>query len=148
MNSMGSYLFRILFHLIVVLGIWQLIQPTIEQLIRRNSQKNDYRREVTQILLQAKEKKNAKNKNKRSTYIVKHLEDLMYLVQKNYEPKQSVFRFFTLTIFIFGAVYLVTSLTMNELPNHLTFDNPFMGGLRSMNEEQCPIIGGSHCSYP
>lgn len=134
MDNLGPYLIRILFHLVIMLGIWQLIQPMIDQLIRKSSDKNEYRKEMNQKLLLSKS--GSKSKKQRKSIITTHIDDLLYLVQKKYEPRVSVIRFYVQMVFVFTAVYFVTSITMTELPNHLTFDNPFMGGISIANADR------------
>lgn len=134
MNSLVVYLIRILFHLVIMLGVWQVIQPTIEELINRSSQKNEFHKEINEKLLQAKTKKKTSRKKSSTISISNHLEKLLYLVKNDYKPKVSIIRFYTQTLFFFLAAFFVTAVTMKELPNHLTFNNPFAEGIQFDND--------------
>ncbi len=128
MNDIVSYLARIIFHIVIILGVWWLIQPSIENIVINLNQKNDLKRNAKERLEKYTSRKNKGN------VISRHIDNLLYLVQHNYEQRVSVIRFYIQCVFLFSAVFIVASLTMNELPNHLTFENPFMGGIQIDNK--------------
>ncbi len=60
-----------------------------------------------------------------------HLETMLYLVAKNYEPVASVYRFFILTLLLFVGSFFTIFFFTSELTLTLTTSNPF-GNMETM----------------
>lgn len=128
------YILRFAFHLLVVWGLWLMIKPLIEQHLRDMGQKLDERinRKISGFGTRV-------NKIKKRLWLYRHLDNLLYFVNQRYEPGISVMRFVLRTSFLFIAVFLSGLLTLSELPGHLSFNNPFLEGIRFKDGE--PIQG-------
>lgn len=68
---------------------------------------------------------------KRSTSFT-HIETMLYLVSKNYEPVASVHRFFIFTLLLFVASFFTIFFFTSELTMTLTTSNPF-GNIDTMD---------------
>lgn len=121
---MISFLIEILFHIIIAFGLWMMITPIFTSYYQKLSKRLDYRRSIKSRVVS---KQKTKTTQKRSTsLIISHLEDLLYLSSKNYQPGASVVLFFVGTGFLMIAVFLIVLLTLRELPMHLNFSNSFI----------------------
>lgn len=121
---MIPFLIEILFHIIIAYGLWMLIEPFFNSSYQTLSKRFDYRRSIKNRVIS---KQQSKGKKKKSTsLIISHLEDLLYLGSKNYQPGASVVLFFMGTGFLMIAVFFIVLLTLRELPLHLNFSNSFI----------------------
>lgn len=126
MNNISDYAIRLFFHFLVVLGIWKLVKPLIDEQLRYIAKKREYRKN-------AKHFNEASKRNKR--FIYRHLDNLLYLTQDKYEPFVSVTKFILQSGFLLVGIFIITLLTMQELPSLFSSDPFFDGNLHTSNIE-------------
>lgn len=119
-----QYIIRFGLHLLVVWAMWLMIRPLVEQHLRQVGQKIDQRihRRVSVFGHKVSRFRN-------TLWLYRHLDNLLYFVQRKYEPGLSVMRFMSGTGILLTAVFVVGLLTLSELPGRLSFSNPFMDGV-------------------
>ncbi|SET95127.1 hypothetical protein [Paenibacillus sp. NFR01] len=117
------FLIRFAFHLLVVWGMWLIVQPLLERHLRQLGQKLDHRMNRR---LQRFERRAVSGRTR--SWIYRHVDRLLYFAQRKYEPGISVLRFFLRTFLTAVGVYGSAWLTLKELPGHLSFSNPFLEG--------------------
>lgn len=117
MSIFTDNVIRLIFQLIVLFGIWQIIKPIVYQQINLSESKRDLRKNL---------KKRRERTLKIRKGIYKHLDDLLYLVQKGYAPGASVTRFLIRSVFMFVAMFLLSYLLLRGVPSLINPDNPFL----------------------
>ncbi|WP_379132502.1 hypothetical protein [Paenibacillus sp. sgz500958] len=122
------YITRFALHLLIIGGLWMLVQPLIERGLRHFGQKLDFRFNRGMRVFGNK----VSNVNNGS-WLYRHLDNLLYFVHRKYEPGISVMQFTLRTLILFAAIFLSGMLTLRELPGHLAFHNPFLEGV-NLNE--------------
>ncbi|MFD1775748.1 hypothetical protein [Paenibacillus rhizophilus] len=118
------YLLRFVLHLLIVWGIWLLVKPLTEQGIRHFAAKINY-------LFISRRKILGRKAGGIPRYVpfYNHLDNLLYIAKRNYEPGTTVLRFMVQSGLLAAAVFLSGLLTLRELPGHLDFHNPFLEGV-------------------
>lgn len=117
MTGLTDNVIRLFLQLIILFGIWRLIKPIIERGNSQARRKRDIRKNIKQRRAGALKIRNG---------IYRHLDDLLYLVQKGYTPGASVPRFFILTLFYFAGMFLLSFLLIRSLPSLINLNNPFL----------------------
>jgi hypothetical protein len=139
MNELFSYLIRFLLHAIIFVAIWLMIQPVLNGYFMRLGKQFDYR-----LRLKVKMLGNRITKLRKSFWLYKHIDSMLYLANDKYEPGISVMRFFILTGFLFLSMFIIGMLTIADIPNQISFSNPFQQGVSVSKTES----GGLIWQYP
>ncbi|UQZ35230.1 hypothetical protein C2I18_17920 [Paenibacillus sp. PK3_47] len=124
------YIIRLGLHLLVVLGLWLMTKPLIETHLRHLGQKIDFRMKLRKSIVGQRV-----SRIQKKMWLYRHLDDLLYFAQRNYEPGISVMRFAMRSGFLLLAVFLSSLLTLKELPGQLSFENPFLEGISFSGRE-------------
>ncbi|OBZ11544.1 hypothetical protein A8L34_14390 [Bacillus sp. FJAT-27264] len=119
-----QYLLRFALHVLVVWALWLMIKPLVEQHLRQFGEKLDQKLHRKASMFGQKV-----SRFRKSLWIYRHLDHLLYFAQRKYEPGISVMRFMFGSGIVFTAVFLSGLLTLSELPGRLSFANPFMEGV-------------------
>ncbi|MVP02128.1 hypothetical protein [Paenibacillus lutrae] len=118
-----NFIIRSALHMIVLYGLWLLISPVIEPAIRQTGKAfdNQVRLRMRKIEIQATRRKKSR--------FYQHIDDLLYIVKRDYEPGISFIKFVVQTLIVFISIFGVSLLSIGEVPNKVTFNNPFQGGV-------------------
>lgn len=114
---MVSFLVRVLFHMLIVYGMWLMITPILDNYYLALNKRIDYRRTAKSKLVG---KRREKTSRKHSFLLNRHLDNMLYLTKNNYQPDASVRRFYLSTCFVFISVLLIVLMTIRELPVQLS----------------------------
>ncbi|MNM44546.1 hypothetical protein D3C81_554460 [compost metagenome] len=119
-------LLRFALHLLAALGIWMLVRQLAGQGIREAVDRFHYR-----LSLKKSASRNRYGRNGRQMRVpfYNHLDRLLYMAKRNYDPGTAVYGFLTQSAVLTLAVFICGALTFHELPGHLVFRNPFMEGV-------------------
>lgn len=118
------YLMRFALHLLIVWGICLLVKPLMEQGVRH------FAAQVNGHFIRRKKVLRLKAGGiPRYVPFYSHLDNLLYIARRNYEPGTTVLRFMVQSGLLAAAVFLSGLLTLRELPGHLAFHNPFLEGV-------------------
>lgn len=101
------------FYLITLAGLWGLMSPLLRPQLRRT-------RERIRLLSRLGKERLT------SSRIFHRLDQMLYLVQKKYEPGISVYRFFSFSGFLFAATLFTVFFFTSQLPVTLATSNPFL----------------------
>lgn len=124
MNWFVERIIDVILHLCYAAGLWLVVYPLIENYISSIGRKLDYRMNIRFRMLGEK-----LSKQKNRIWLYRHIDDLLYLTKKNYEPGTSVFRFFIQVSVVFVIVFIVVMLTLGDIIGRLTFGDPFGEGI-------------------
>jgi hypothetical protein len=100
-------------YLLALGGLWGLISPLLRPQLRRT-------RERVRLLTKLGKERLT------SSRMFHHLDQMLYLVQKKYEPGVSVYRFFSFSGFWFAATFFTAFFFTSQLPMTLATSNPFL----------------------
>jgi hypothetical protein len=123
-----AFVLRFLLHLVILYGLWLLARPLIEPLIKQAGREMDYRARLRMSVIRTK----AATRSKKM-WIYTHIDNLLYLAKNNYEPGISVLRFSVWSGILFVSVFFTSFMMIGEMPNKITFNNPFQGGVSIEN---------------
>ncbi|ETT61292.1 hypothetical protein BSK66_27700 [Paenibacillus odorifer] len=126
MSTFVDNVIRLIFQLIVVFGIWRMIKPIVDRQISLSDSKRDLRKNL-------KKQRDRTLKIRKGIY--KHLDDLLYLVQKGYEPGASVTKFLIRSIFMFIGIFLLSFLLLRGLPALTNSDISFLQNTQTPAKE-------------
>jgi len=111
---------RLVCYSLATIGVWLIIKPIVEPNIRVLSNTLDKKLRLRIIKGAA-----ALETNKKMSAIYRHLDRMLYLVKKDYDPGVSVVRFFMTVLGYFLSTFFVLIMTVGDLPGSLQFQNPF-----------------------
>lgn len=105
---------RILFQVSYLYGLFWMIMLLAENRLQNSAERfrHRYRNRIEQI------------SSYRNIWIIRHLDKMLYLTSKNYQPGVSGVRFLLRSIYLFFAVFIVL-LIIEDVPK-LTYANPFV----------------------
>src|SRR5690606_24734767 len=124
MEILVTYFIRAIFHMVFFAGIIMLVWPIIDPFVKRVGKKIDYRYQSKIEILG-----NRLNQKKHRTQFYQHIDSLFYLVKKDYQPGLSFIRFVMFSFMVFIVTFLALIFTIGDLPNQITFGNPFSEGI-------------------
>ncbi|WP_150274229.1 hypothetical protein [Paenibacillus tepidiphilus] len=111
MSLSVSFIARIILHLFMLLGLWIIIETLFQGDLKATGSNMNYR-----ITAKLRNAGNSSNRAQKRMWIYRHLDNLLYLSSKKYEPGVSVFRFLFSMLFVFVGVMLTGYATFNEMP--------------------------------
>lgn len=109
---------RMLLHVIILSSLWFLIQPVL--LLQFRKAGSQFNRRMISKNIRSLRRTKAKK-----WFIYKHIDDLLFMTDRKYEPVVSVIRFTLRSIFISLVVGFSAMVTIGDLPNAFS-DNPFL----------------------
>lgn len=118
------FIIRFILHLLVAGGLWLLVRPLIERHLQQWGQKLEAHRNLRRSRFGQKV-----STVRQTMWLYRHLDHLLYIAAKRYEPGISVLRFASRSGMLFLGVFLSSLLTLKELPGQLNFSNPFLEGM-------------------
>lgn len=143
MELITTYLVRVLLHMVFITGVIMLIWPVIDPMLKGISKNMDYR-----IQMKVEALGSRLMVRKKTFRLFRHLESLLYLVRKNYQPGLSLIQFLSISLLVFIVALISLLLTIGDMPNRITFGNPFtegidVGQVGSTLNWQFPFLGAT-----